>query len=52
MDRLQGLEGATYAAFIVGAIVAVYELRDIKKESELPIVDPSKVTKDNSGGEK
>ena len=32
MDILQVLEGATYAAFIVGAIVAVYELRTIKKD--------------------
>jgi hypothetical protein len=29
------LEGATYLAFIVGAIVAVYELRDLKETREL-----------------
>ncbi len=32
VNILQVLEGATYLAFIVGAIVAVYELRTIKKD--------------------
>ena len=37
VDLLQVLEGATYAAFIVGAIVAVYELRDLKRNRELEV---------------
>ncbi len=32
VDMLQVLEGAAYLAFIVGAIVAVYELRSLKKD--------------------
>jgi len=32
VDILQVLEGATYLAFILGAIVAVYELRSIKRD--------------------
>ncbi len=32
VDIIQVLEGVTYLAFIVGAIVAVYELRTIKKD--------------------
>ena len=32
VDILQVLEGATYAAFIVGAIIAVYELRSASKD--------------------
>ena len=32
VDILQVLEGATYAAFIVGAIVAVFELRSISRD--------------------
>jgi hypothetical protein len=32
VDILQVLEGATYAAFIVGAIIAVYELRSVAKD--------------------
>lgn len=32
VDLMQVLEGATYLAFIVGAIVAVFELRDIKRD--------------------
>jgi len=38
VDILQVLEGATYLAFIVGAIVAVYELRDMKKDRRLALV--------------
>jgi len=38
VDILQVLEGATYLAFIVGAIVAVYELRDIKKDRRLDVL--------------
>ena len=38
VDILQVLEGATYAAFIVGAIVAVYELRDIKKDRRIELL--------------
>ena len=32
VDVLQVLEGATYAAFIVGAVIAVYELRSSSKD--------------------
>lgn len=32
MDILQVLEGATYVAFIVGAIVAVVQLQNIKRD--------------------
>lgn len=32
VDLLQVLEGATYAAFIVGAIVAVFELRAMSRD--------------------
>jgi hypothetical protein len=35
VDILQVLEGATYAAFIVGAIVAVYELRTMSRDRRL-----------------
>ena len=38
VDILQVLEGATYLAFIVGAIVAVYELRDIKKDRRIELL--------------
>ena len=34
---MQALEGATYAAFIVGAIVAVFELRSISKDRKLEL---------------
>ena len=35
VDILQVLEGATYAAFILGATVAVIELRSMRKDREL-----------------
>ncbi len=38
VDILQVLEGATYAAFIVGAIVAVYELRTMTRDRKTEIL--------------
>ena len=37
VDILQILEGATYAAFIVGAIVAVFELRTMSRDRKLEL---------------
>ena len=37
VDVLQVLEGATYAAFIVGAIVAVFELRTMSRDRKLEL---------------
>ena len=38
VDVLQVLEGATYAAFIVGAIVAIYELLSASKDRRTDIL--------------
>jgi len=38
VDILQMLEGATYAAFIVGALVAVYELRTMSRDRKTQLV--------------
>ena len=37
VDVLQYLEGATYAAFIVGALVAVYELRAMSRDRRIEL---------------
>jgi len=38
VDTLQVLEGATYLAFIVGALVAVYELRSMSKDRKTELM--------------
>jgi len=38
VDTLQVLEGATYTAFIVGALVAVYELRTMSRDRKTELL--------------